>query len=166
MENDMADAYGTIVVGMSNDFEGDLQKITEYLNELQLHNGDSAFKVNDGKIWLNGAAQYPTVLPTRHKIVSIMIDGEEVQKHINELKDDEWEDIFDYIEDEQIDLFEITNQLSSHITSGTLYVSCCANEKNRGLESGTLEVTSDGKGKRMYVSHWVGGEIKMVTETC
>ena len=116
MENDMADAYGTIVVGMSNDFEGDLQKITEYLNELQLHNGDSAFKVNDGKIWLNEAAQYPTVLPTRHKIVSIMIDGEEVQKHINELKDDEWEDIFDYIEDEQIDLFEITNQLSSHIT--------------------------------------------------
>jgi len=162
----MADAYGTIVVGMSNDFEGDLQKITEYLNELQLHNGDSAFKVNDGKIWLNEAAQYPTVLPTRHKIVSIMIEGEEVQKHINELKDDEWEDIFDYIEDEQIDLFEITNQLSSHITSGTLYVSCCANEKNRGLESGTLEVTSDGKGKRMYVSHWVGGEIKMVTETC
>jgi len=95
-----------------------------------------------------------------------MIDGEEVQKHINYLKDDEWEDIYDYLEDEQIELSEIANRLSSPITSGTLYVSCCANEKNRGLESGTLEVASDGKGRRMYVSHWVGGEIKMVTETC
>ena len=105
----MADAYGTIVIGTSNDFEGDLKKITEYLNELQLHNGGSAFEVNDGKIWLNDAAQYPTVLTTRHKIVSIMLDGEEVQKLINELKDDEWEDICGYVEDEQIDLFEITN---------------------------------------------------------
>jgi len=50
MENDMADAYGTIVIGMSGDFEGDLQKITENLNELQLHNGGSEFEVKDGKI--------------------------------------------------------------------------------------------------------------------
>jgi len=164
----MADAYGAIVVGFSDDFNGNKEGIANYLSSLGLSNSVSEFEVKDNLIWSSdiGGTQYPTLTPTRHKIVSIMVDGVEVKKHINDVSDEEFEDIYDVIEEEEVPLSEIASSLAANIESGVLYLTCCSNEKQRSVDSEFLSVSANGSAKRVSISHWVGQEAKVTEETC
>ena len=163
----MADAYGALVIGFSEGFEGDKTAIATSLNELGFDNFSGNFVVKDEHIWNAGnEAQYPSLAPTRDKIVVVLRDGVETRMDASELSDSDRMRIIDVEEEEFIPLSEIASLLSKSISKGTLYVSCCSNEKQRSVDSGYLSVNADGSGRRVIISHWVGKEATVTDESC
>lgn len=161
----MADAYGTIIVGFSDVFSGDLAGLTETLNALRLDNAMSEFVIENGKIYLSGAAQYPTLVPERDKVYCLYIDGEEVTKHFDDMTDEDYEEDLEVIETEEIPLSEIADMLAEFIHTGHITLTCCSNEKNRSLISSYMLVDNEGKGQFVMIDHFAGLEANLTTET-
>jgi hypothetical protein len=166
----MADAYGAIVMGFSDDFDGDKEEIARVLSEKGLSNSGIEFEVDDGVIkscssWVD-APQYPTLTPMRSKIVRLLIDGKIVEKCIDELSEEEGDNIYDVIDEEVIPLKDFASELAQHIDIGTLYLTCCSNEKQRSACSEYMSVCADGSAKRVYISQWVGKPATFIEETC
>lgn len=65
---------------------------------------------------------------------------------------------------EVIPLKEIASNLAQHIYSGTLFLTCCANEKLHSVDSAYLEV--NGSAKRVSISQWTGKPARIFEETC
>lgn len=89
----MSDAYGAIVVGFSNDFSGDKVAIAATLSNFDLSADGTGFVVkNDTRVTDGGgfsAVQYPSLLPTRPKIVWVNSNGKATKKSYKELTDAE-----------------------------------------------------------------------------
>jgi hypothetical protein len=166
----MSDAYGAIVVGFSDDFDGDKDRIAEALSTLNLSNDQVAFVVKGDDIWTDcggsSDVQYPSLYPTRPKTVLIERNGKETEKPFMEVTTEEFEDIVEAVDEELIPLKEIAATLSGHITAGTLFVTCCSNEKQRSVDGQFLQVNADGSASRAMISHWVGGHAVFDTENC
>lgn len=160
----MADAYGTFVVGFSNDFSGELAGLTESLNALQLDNFGSEFVIESGKIYFSGTAQYPTLVPERDKVYCLYIDGEEVIKHVNDMTDEDYEEEFEVIETEDIPFSEIADMLAEFIHTGHITLTCCSHEKSRYLSSSYMLVDNEGKGQFVGIDHFAGYEADFTVE--
>ena len=61
-------------------------------------------------------------------------------------------------------LTEIAKELSLSITKGTLYVTCCANERHRSVQSHYMHINADGSAERASIEHWIGEEAHHHTE--
>ena len=147
----MADAYGAIVVGFSDNFKGDLDAIAKSLTGMNLDNEGGRFVVKDRNICceaeFNGA-QYPTLTPMRDKLANLMTDGKEVP------------------EQEEVPLSEIANDLVKFISKGTLFLTCCSHEKQRSVDSEYMSIAADGSAERFMISHWVGKQAVYKSEKC
>lgn len=167
----MADAYGAIVVGFSDDFKGDKSELARVLSELSLSNSGAEFVVNNDLIWCSesqfSGPQYPSLTPMRDKIICLMIDNVEVHKHVSEVTEDEMNDSFwDVVEDEEIPLSDLAAALAEFIDTGALHVSCCSNEKQRSVDSECMTINADGSATRVSISHWVGKAPVISEEKC
>jgi hypothetical protein len=166
----MSDAYGAIVVGFSNDFSGDKEAIAATLSNIGLSSDGTGFVVKSDTIVTDGggfsSVQYPSLLPTRPKTVWINTDGKATIKSYKELTDAEIEDIEDIADEELIPLIEIAKELSQSITKGTLYVTCCANERHRSVQSHYMHINADGSAERASIDHWIGEQARHHTERC
>ena len=147
----MADAYGAIVVGFSDNFKGDLDAIAKSLTGMNLDNEGGRFVVKDGNICCEAefdGAQYPTLTPMRDKLANLMTDGKEVS------------------EQEEVPLSEIANDLVKFISKGTLFLTCCSHEKQRSVDSEYMSIAADGSAERFMISHWVGKQAVYKSEKC
>lgn len=163
----MADAYGAIVVGFSDDFEGDVKKLADTLNQLELTNLGEEFHASADGISISSSScgvQYPTLAPTRDKLVSVMEGNQLVTRDVSDLSDADWDNVHDFIQDERIPLEEIAGMLASDIKQGSIHLSCCSNEKQRSVDSAYLRVSYDGSAERALISHWVGNETEFLLE--
>ena len=132
---------------------------------MQLDSLGSGFVVENGKIYLSGAAQYPTLAPERGRAYCVYIDGEEVTKHVNDMTDDDYEEEYEVIETEEIPLSEIADMLAVFIHKGHITLTCCSNEKSRYLSSFYMLVDNEGKGQRAMIAHFAGFDADLTMET-
>ena len=158
----MADAYGAIVVGFSDNFKGDLDAIAKSLTGMNLDNEGGRFVVKDGNICCEAefdGAQYPTLTPMRDKLANLMTDGKEV----SDIKQQEFKEV---VEQEEVPLSEIANDLVKFISKGTLFLTCCSHEKQRSVDSEYMSIAADGSAERFMISHWVGKQAVYKSEKC
>ena len=162
----MADAFGAIIVGFTDDFVGNKIEIAKALTALPLSRCGVEFEV-DGitiRTVTRSSLWYPTLSLHRPKIVVTMVDDRDVRKHVDDLTEDELDNIVDVIEYEPIPLGEIANMLAEHIDNGSLILTCCAHEEQSALYSEILTVDADGCAYRQELIHSTGNVLEFSEE--
>jgi len=169
----MADAYGTITVGHSEDFDGDLGAIVEGLNSLNLTNDLSRFILNGEGIELSAGfseAQYPCLYPMRRRkgappcALEQGLEGELEPEDCRAEVCSCYQGDFD--DEEEIPLTDLANELAQHFSKGIVYLACCSNEKNRSVDAHYLRICANGEAERIGISHWVGQPASLRMERC
>lgn len=165
----MSSASGAIVVGFSEDFAGNFKNLVDALNEMSFDSDGGQFVTDSDNIIFqpaDGVANYPTLSPMRDTIVSIDVRGQVINKHINEITDDEHDDIIDVVEQELIPLSDLAVKLSKHITSGTIYMTSSWHDRQRQTSSEMLSVASNGTAERVTIALSTGVPVVSKTERC
>jgi hypothetical protein len=152
----MADAYGSILMTVSEDAVIDQEGLVDALNKYQdWSNEGGEWKIvqSDEKQIIiydidgNYQVQYPSVGLTR--VVSLLVDREDgkVKVSVADVTDDDWEQMVGE-EVEEISLEEISKEFSPFVKSGWFEITCCSHEKMRSADFQRLRVEASGGVRR------------------
>ena len=154
----MSDAYGTLILHTSNEFDCDYDGLVSALNKfLWSNSGDNWMKYEEASgtyidlsdCW--GGIQYPTVFP--REITGVVSKDEKgVMGFIENPTDEDIEDAWDLQLDDDPSLERISKQLAQHIHKGHIEISCVANEKAYYSYMEILTIRSDGSASRSRTS--------------
>lgn len=150
----MSDAYGTLILHTSNEFEGDYDGLVSSLNKFEWSSSRNLWKkyeeasgtyIDLSDCW--GGIQYPTVFP--REITGVVSKDEKgVMGFIANPTDEDIEDAWDLKFNDDPSLERISKQLAQHIHKGHIEISCVANEKAHYSYMETLTIRSDGSASR------------------
>lgn len=150
----MSDAYGTLILHTSKDFDGDYDGLVTVLNKFEWNNSCDTWKKYEeaNKCYIDlaspwGSPQYPTVFP-REIIKAILKDENGAEIIIINPTEAEIEDSWNLIYDDYPSLDRISTELARHIRKGHIEMSCVANEKAHYSYMETLTIRSDGSASR------------------
>lgn len=150
----MADAYGTLMLHTSKEIDCDYDGLVSALNKFSWNNSGDIWKKygEDNNFYIDltsgwGSSQYPTVFP-REMTGIILKNTNGIERFVENPTEEEIKDAWDVIFDDDPLLEKISKQLSRHIRSGHIEISCVANEKARYAYMETLTIRSDGSALR------------------
>lgn len=160
----MADAYGVHVVGLTDDFQGDINGICGALNQFDGWSNDGAlFNVLGGVIWIP-ESQDPTVFPTRTtRILVPGAGGEHTWRPAADATESDLDGAI-ALENEEVPLSEVAAAVSPYISAGTVTVACVSNEKGRYISYEKMVLHTQGAAERTREMVHSGSAHKVSTE--
>jgi hypothetical protein len=154
-ELNMADAYGAVVLSMSDDCRVNEALLLQKLNELDWCNEDREWSVENHSFFYSSQCQYPTVCFTHPITVNYAdVNGNHMSVPFAEATEEQFdasEGDYDY---EDMPLSHISHHFKDCIRSGSIEIAATCNEKSRYVQYESLTIHADMSVS--FVSHHVG----------
>ncbi len=160
----MADAYGAVVLSMSEGCKVDEELLLKKLRGLRWSNdgNDTDWTFEDNCFWYRSNVQYPTARPVRTEtLYFIDEDGEEQEVPASEATKEQW-DAISGTDDKQMSLADMSYYFLDCVKKGSITIAATSNEKCKYVEFES--VTIDGDGCVSYVSHFVSTATGVKTQ--
>lgn len=144
----MSTDFGCIVVGHTEDFEGDLEAICKALNTFEGWNNDGLeFVFHAGAITM-APCEYVTVIP-EFLVGHYVDDATTILKRPDEIADDEL-DGDTFVETAEYELEDICVAVSPHINAGGLIITATTAYNGNSVTFGQLQIFADGTAERTF----------------
>lgn len=162
----MANVNGTIVIGFSENFEGDKEAICEVMNQSDhWATCGTSMKYNGAAIYMGSSDCVDPTLCNRRP-THIMVNKKGIEQVVaeDEATDEDWDNYIGECDTSvSYIMTEFAPDVSNHIQAGSMFMTQVSKEKMYDAYFEMLEVRANGSGSLTRISHSTNGSPEIET---